>query len=137
MPDVLEFLLSDYRCPHCLSSLRFRWLKSTEIPMIRWKNGVLVDSHELCPVCAGKIKADSHPAVIDDWMWGKRLSPGIVVWVVAMIMDFHPVLMMIGTFLLFAGFFLVLRYTLLELWRRPRYVKFDPAEFEAVKKAYF
>jgi hypothetical protein len=57
-------------------------------------------------------------------MWGKRLAPGIVVWIVAIIMNFHPVVMMIGTVFLLIGFAAVVYYMVAERWRRPYYVEF-------------
>lgn len=130
MFDLLTFLLSDYRCPHCLHSLRFRWLKSKDIPVTPWKNGMVTTSHEVCPFCDGTIKSDWHPAVIDDWMWGKRLAPGILIWIVAIIMNFHPVMMMVGTVALLMGFVTLLHYMVTERWQRPYYVKFERAADE-------
>ena len=128
MFDLLTFALSDYRCPHCLHSLRFRFVRSKDIPMTLWKDGITTTSHGICPVCEGKIKADWHPAVIDDWMWGKRLAPGLLVWIVAIAMNFHPVAMMIGTVFLLIGFAAVLHYMVSERWQRPYYEKFEGVE---------
>lgn len=123
--DLLTFVLADYRCPHCLHSLRFRLVKSKDIPTTPWKDGVIATYCEVCPICDGQIKSDWHPAILDDWMWGKRLAPGILIWIVAMIMDFHPGLMMIGTVILLIGFVTILHYMISERWRRPYYVTFD------------
>lgn len=130
MFDLFTFILSDYRCPHCGSSLRFRRVKSIRIPLTRWKDDVTTSSYEVCPACAGKIKSDWHPAIIDDWLWMKRLAPGILIWIVALFMDFHPVAMMLGTVVLLAGFVAVLYYTVAERWQRPYYVLFDPLSEE-------
>ena len=123
--DLLTFALADYRCPHCLHSLRFRLIKTKAIPHRPWKNGMIATHCEICPICNGEIKADWHPAIVDDWMWGKRLAPGILIWIAAIIMDFHPIIMMIGTATLLIGLASVLHYMISERWRRPYYVTLD------------
>lgn len=132
MLDLLTFVLSDHRCPHCMHSLRFRLVRSKDTPATRWRAGVVATSYEVCPLCDGKIKSDWHPAVIDDWMWGKRLAPGLLLWIVAIVMNFHPVMMMVGTVVLLIGLAAVLHYMVAERWRRPYYVKFDIPEDDAV-----
>lgn len=125
MSDLLTFVLSDYRCPHCLNSLRLRWVKSQDMPATPWKEGVIATSHQVCPICDGKIKTDWHPAIVDDWLWGKRLAPGLVLWIVAIVMDFHPIMMIAGTVVLLIGFATVIYYMVSERWQRPYYVKFE------------
>lgn len=128
MPDLLTFVLSDYRCPHCGCSLRFRWVRRKEIPITPWKNGTLTTSYEICPACNGKIKSAAHPAVIDDGLWARWLIPGIVIWVAAMMMHFQPVMMMVGTFALLMGCVALVYYMVAARWRRPYYVKFEGPE---------
>jgi hypothetical protein len=123
--DPLTFILSDYRCPHCLHSLRFRWVKSREIPVTPWRDSMTTTSCETCPVCGETIKSDWHPALIDDWMWGKRLAPGILIWIVAMLTGWHPIMLMAGTLALMIGFIMVVVYMVAERWQRPYYTKFE------------
>ncbi len=82
-------------------------------------------SCETCPVCGETIKSDWHPALIDDWMWGKRLAPGILIWIVAMLTGWHPIMLMAGTLALMIGFIMVVVYMVAERWQRPYYTKFE------------
>jgi hypothetical protein len=121
MPDLLTFLLSDHRCPHCTRSLRWRWLRYQEVLRYSEARGEWRDEVLVCPGCQGWLRNEWHPAVLNDWLWGRWLAPGLAVWIISMLLGFHPVGMALGTLLLLAGLAGVLVYMVRARWRYPVY----------------
>lgn len=128
--DFLTFVLCDYRCPHCRHSLRFRWVKTREIVPVPWERGMIATYHEVCPVCEGAIKVSWHLAVFHEWLWAKRLAPGIAIWIVAMLINFPPLMMAAGTVVLLVGLVAIVYYMVVDRWQRPYY---NPFEVEKIQ----
>ncbi|MBK7017924.1 MAG: hypothetical protein IPH39_20850 [Sulfuritalea sp.] len=120
--DLLSFLLEDHRCPHCRTSLRLRYVKTVDIAGARDSDPV--SSHEVCPRCGAAILLREHAAVMNDWLWGKRLAPGLAVWVLALFTGLPPLLTITGTALLAIGLLLVLHYMVTERLGRRRFREF-------------
>ncbi|MDP2227450.1 MAG: hypothetical protein Q8J78_08250 [Moraxellaceae bacterium] len=101
----------NYRCPHCDTSLRFRRVPRTGNGDIR-----------RCPVCEGEVIWQMPPARRDNWLWSRFQALGLVVLVIAVILDFHPPTLLAGTALYVAGFVVLLGYVIREnlRWRMYR-----------------
>ncbi len=120
--DLLSFLLEDHRCPHCRASLRFRFVKTVDLEGAgRFDQ---VSSHEVCPCCGAAIRLREHAAVINDWLWAKRLAPGLALWILALFTGLPPLLTISGTVLMAIGLLLVLHYMVTERLGRRRFREF-------------
>lgn len=116
--------MSDHRCPHCVKSLRWRWVRSVNVPGKRWhEQGA---SHEVCPFCTGAIVDTRHPAVSDDWLWARYLMPAVVLEILALMLPSQPWLFVAGGVAAVAGGVVIVTYTVRERLRWVRYRKFEP-----------
>lgn len=113
----------DHRCPYCAKSLRFRWMKWIDVPRPSWDSPRI--TYKRCPYCHGAIRELIHPAFADDWLWMRYLSPGLGLYILAMVFSYPP-LMVLATVVLIAGFFWSIWYTLRERLRWARFEAFDP-----------
>ena len=121
--DLLSFLLEDHRCPHCHASLRFRFVKTVDIEGAGSFDRL--SAHEVCPCCGAAILLREHAAVINDWLWAKRLAPGLALWILALFTGLPPLLTITGTALLAIGLLLVLHYMVKERLGRRRFREFE------------
>ena len=113
----------DHRCPHCRQSLRWRWVRTVDVPGKSWlERG---SSHEVCPRCGGAIVDTPHPAMADDWLWARWLMPAVALEILALLLPSQGWLFVAGGAAAVVGGIVIVIYTVRERLRWVRYRKFE------------